>query len=55
MKEQEQNHQERVLEALAAAWRRHPHLRLCQLVVVVWGDDPFYAKDEDFVQALERM
>jgi hypothetical protein len=43
----------RLLLGLARAWRRHPEMRFCQLVINVAGrDDPFYVEDDEFAARL---
>jgi hypothetical protein len=50
-----------VLELVAAAWERHPHSRLCQLLsnsvrLAGWMDtDVFYATDDRAIEGLSEI
>ena len=42
-----------VLEVLGRAWKSVPDYRLCQLMVNMFGKDPFYVEDDEVARLLE--
>ena len=42
-----------ILEILRRAWKTVPDYRLCQLIVNLFGEDPFYVEDDKVAQTLE--
>ncbi len=51
MRDQERIDQ--ILEILGRAWMTVPDYRLCQLMVNLFGTDPFYVEDDAVARTLE--
>ena len=50
------NRIDEVLETLSAYWKKHPDLRLGQIIVNVTGkSDPFYVEDETLLTKLQAQ
>lgn len=43
-----------ILEKLKEYWLKYPDLRLCQIIVNIAGDNPFYIEDYVFGDRLDR-
>ena len=46
---------DQILEILGRAWKTVPDYRLCQLMVNLFGTDPFYVEDDKVAQTLEMF
>ena len=44
----------KLLKRLEKLWKKHPELRLAQLIGTVWRGDPYYVEDEVFIGKLEE-
>lgn len=46
----------KILERLSVVWKKHPDLRLGQLIGnVVAGNTMYYAEDEELIEAIEKF
>lgn len=46
----------KILERLSAVWKKHPDLRLGQLIGnVIAGDSMYYAEDAELIEAIEKF
>lgn len=43
-----------LLDKLAQHWKNNPHQRLCQLIVNLTKNDPFYVRDEELEEKLDK-
>lgn len=43
----------KLMKRLEKLWKKHPDLRLAQLIGNVWRGDPYYVEDEDFIGKME--
>ena len=46
---------DQILEIMGRAWKTVPDYRLCQLMVNLFGTDPFYVEDDKVAQTLEMF
>jgi len=45
----------KILKRLQKVWKNNPDLRLAQLIVNVYRDDPYYIEDEKFIKEIEEF